>query len=259
MSADSIYEIYDTVNNLLQSLDIDSKEIMLNVLKDMGYGVADAAFTTVVPQYKIVNFIDQILEIAWPITDAVYNLDQGKMEIHVAKHGLQNFVVNNSVTVTQKNSFNENTILDAYIVTESDEFERLSDLVATEISNFTIFDITLRENGEAVQPSEEIEVRIPIPEGADALKCVVYRVENNGTMTILPSTIDNDYLVFKTTHLSYYAIGEALDKDASDTYNTIDNDNSGINTGAVILVVIVVAVGIFGLAMWFMRRRNSKK
>ena len=87
-STDSISDIYETVYNLFQSLDIDAEGIMLNVLKGMGYSVADTAFTTAVPLYKIVNFVDQILETAWPLLEYQYNLDRGKMEIHIDKHGL---------------------------------------------------------------------------------------------------------------------------------------------------------------------------
>ncbi len=87
-STDSISDIYETVYNLFQSLDIDAESIMLNMLKGMGYSIADTAFTTAVPLYKIVNFVDQILETAWPLVEYQYNLDRGKMEIHVDKHGL---------------------------------------------------------------------------------------------------------------------------------------------------------------------------
>lgn len=87
-STDSISDIYETVYNLFQSLNIDAEDIMLNVLKGMGYSIADTAFTTAVPLYKIVNLADQILETAWPLVEYQYNLDSGKMEIHVDKHGL---------------------------------------------------------------------------------------------------------------------------------------------------------------------------
>lgn len=87
LSADSISNIYETMYNLFQNLDIDAENIILNVLKEMGYSVADELFTTLVPHYKIVNFIDQILEIAWPLTDFSFNCDRGKIEIHVIQHG----------------------------------------------------------------------------------------------------------------------------------------------------------------------------
>ena len=100
-SADSISDIYDTMYNLFQNLDIDAENIILNVLKGMGYSVADTLFTTAVPLYKIINFVDQILETAWPLTDYQFNCNRGKMEIHVNKHGIQNFVANSSVMTAE--------------------------------------------------------------------------------------------------------------------------------------------------------------
>ena len=88
-SIDSVSDIYETVNNLLQSLDIDVETIMLNVLKGMGYSVADGLFTTAVPFYKIAILVDQILEIVWPLADYSFNLDRGKMEIFIFGHDLE--------------------------------------------------------------------------------------------------------------------------------------------------------------------------
>lgn len=207
-SADSISDIYETMYNLFENLDIDAESMMLNVLKGMGYSVADTAFTTAVPLYKIVNLVDQILESAWPLVDYQFNLDRGKMEIHVSKHGLQNFIVNSAVTVRQENTFNENTLLDAYIVTAENEIESISSLATWNVNRYNMYNITLRENGKEIQPIEELSVTLPIPTDVDENKCVVYRVEPNGTRTLLKSTTDDGYVTFKTSHLSYYIVGE---------------------------------------------------
>ena len=231
-SADSLSDIYETVSNMLQSMDVNAEDIMLNVLKGMGYSVADASFTTAVPAYKIVNFADQILETAWPLIDYQFNIGRGKMEIHVAKHGLQNYVSNNAVTIIKRSNFSNNTVLDAYVVAETDELGKLKHFITEEITNYEIYDIILRENGREVQPDEEIEVRLPVPVGADGKKCVIYRIEENGEKTLLPSSYKDGYITFRTPHLSYYLIGEAT--------------NSSTPSGIIIISILIVGVLIIG-------------
>lgn len=207
-STDSISDIYNTVYNLFHSLDIDADSIMLNVLKGMGYGVADAAFTTFVPAYKIVNFVDLILETAWPLVDHQFNLDRGKLEIHVSKHGMHNYIVNSSITITQKGNFSANTVLDTYEVVEANELSILSDAIPTRMTNYTVYNITLRKDGIEVQPDGDIEVQLPAPDGTGTKKCVVYRIEENGRSTLLDSSCNGDYVTFTTSHLSYYIVGQ---------------------------------------------------
>ncbi len=252
-STESISDIYETVYNLFQSLDIDTKSIMLEVLKGMGYSVADAAFTTAVPLYKLVNFADQILESAWPLVDYQFNLDRGKMEIHVSKHGLQNFVANSSVTVTQQSNFNDHTVLDAYEVVEIDELSRLSDSIPAEMTNYAVYNITLREDGVEVQPNGEIEVRLPVPYGADGEKCVVYRIEENGERTLLQSCFEDDYVTFTTTHLSYYVIGQT-----SESAPPVSTDDMKQNHWRAIGVGALVLGSIIFVTMLAKRKKVSK-
>uniref|UniRef100_UPI004055CB59 hypothetical protein n=1 Tax=Agathobacter sp. TaxID=2021311 RepID=UPI004055CB59 len=240
-SADSISDIYDTMYNLFQNLDIDAENIILNVLKGMGYSVADALFTTAVPLYKITNFVDQILETAWPLTDYQFNCNRGKVEIHVNKHGIQNFVANSSVMVTQQSNFSDNTVLDAYVVINADELEMLSDSITEEISNYTIYNITLREDGIEIQPNEEIEVQLPIPNDAKSGKYVVYRIEEDGEKTLLESSNDEGYITFKTSHLSYYIVGVSASSVATDSF--IQN-NIGIIVVAILVIGCTILIGI---------------
>lgn len=243
VSAESISDIYESISKLFQNLDINVEDIMLNVLTGMGYDVADTAFTTVVPQYKIVNLVDQILETAWPLTDYQFNIDRGKMEIHTMKHGMQNFVANNSITVTQQGDFNSDIVLDAYTVEKNEELEKLPDSINEKVSNCNIYNITLREKGVEIQPDGEIEVKIPVPDGVDGEKCSVYRIEKNDELTKLDSTLDNGYLIFKTSHLSYYVIGQ--------------DDSKFISNGIWIILGAIGILGVISMTFIFLKRKKQ--
>ena len=72
-----------------------------------------------------------------------------------------------------------------------------------------IYDITLTVDGEAVQPNGIVTVIIPLPDGYDPNCSFVYHVDTEtGMVEKMPATYENGYLVFETTHFSYYAVVE---------------------------------------------------
>ena len=83
-------------------------------------------------------------------------------------------------------------------------------LVATPVEpteeNTVVFDITLKQNGEAVQPNAPIMVTIPMPEGIDPALCKVYRIEEDGSKTNMNATVTEDFIYFTTDHFSLYVI-----------------------------------------------------
>ncbi len=72
-----------------------------------------------------------------------------------------------------------------------------------------IYDITMTVDSEAVQPNGTVTVRIPLPEGYDPTRSFVYHIDTEtGKVEKMPATYENGYLVFETTHFSYYAVVE---------------------------------------------------
>ncbi len=68
-----------------------------------------------------------------------------------------------------------------------------------------LFDITLVEDGDAVQPDGTATVKIP----CDDENARVYRVEEDGTLTDMKAQFVDGNLVFVTEHFSLYAVTEA--------------------------------------------------
>lgn len=204
-TSEAASKAYEIIFNVFEEIGKDYKSILTNVLTGMGYGALDAIVTTLVPSWQIVTAVDDVTAIGWTIMSySSFEYGSGKIKIYVMGHGLDNALVENGVKVTQKGDFSSSTVLDAYVVEDSDEIQRLPESFMGE----TVYNITLRENGNEIQPDGEIEVRIPVPNGKDGTKCIVYRLEEDGTKTEMSSYLDEGYLVFVTTHLSYYAIVE---------------------------------------------------
>lgn len=215
VNSESVEKIYQAVWNMFENLGLNADEMLKDVLSGLGYSVADTVVIAAVPAYTFVDLVNKIVAVAWLFVDYDSNLDRGKMEIHCVEHASNNQLVNSSVVVIQQNEFSKDTILDAYVVTDAEELGTIPDSVTSNIENYSVYNITLRESGAEVQPGEEIEIRVPIPENVNPDKCVIYRLEDNGTLTLLPSTTENGYIVFTTTHLSYYIVGESTDETTS--------------------------------------------
>lgn len=68
-----------------------------------------------------------------------------------------------------------------------------------------LYDITLVEDGDAVQPDGTVTVKIP----CDDENAKVYRAEEDGTFTDMEAEFVDGYMVFTTEHFSLYVIAKA--------------------------------------------------
>lgn len=249
VNGESVEKIYQAVWNMFENLGLNADEMLKDVLAGLGYSVADTVVIAEVPAYSFVDLVNKIVAVAWLFVDYDSNLDRGKMEIYCVEHASNNQLVNSSVVVIQQSEFSKDTILDAYVVTDAEELRALPDSFISDIENYSVYNITLRESGAEVQPGEEIEIHVPIPENVNPDRCVIYRLEDDGTLTLLPSITENGYVVFTTTHLSYYIVGESTDDTTSPTNET-----------PTFIWIVVGAVGItLGLAVLALLLKRKKK
>ncbi len=108
------------------------------------------------------------------------------------------------------------------IVVNSDEYDGEVDIIVEEsfdgaafnlvntqtgAAQSFIYDIRMTVDGEEVQPSGKLTVRIPLPANYDPARSFVYHVDTaTGKVEKMPARYENGYLVFETTHFSYYAV-----------------------------------------------------
>ena len=83
----------------------------------------------------------------------------------------------------------------------------------TEATRSMIYDIKITVDGEEVQPNGKVRVRMPLPEGYDESRTFVYHVDTStgiveGMKAAVETINGKKYLVFETTHFSYYAVVE---------------------------------------------------
>ncbi len=83
----------------------------------------------------------------------------------------------------------------------------------TDATQSFIYDIKMTVNGYETQPQGAVTVRIPLPEGYDANRSFIYHVNTEtGKVEKMNASVETingkKYLVFETTHFSYYAVVE---------------------------------------------------
>ena len=97
------------------------------------------------------------------------------------------------------------------------------------VSGLTVYDLKLlNQNGQPISFTGKVTVRIPIPFGMSGNLHVYWYNDADGTVTDMNAKQENGYLVFETTHFSYYAIAE-LKAQSAESERTTDNPNDPNN------------------------------
>jgi LPXTG-motif cell wall-anchored protein len=91
---------------------------------------------------------------------------------------------------------------------------------------FKLYEIHFEDaNGSEVQPNGTVTVSYPIPEGYDAENVALYRINEDGSKTLIKGTVDGNYYTVITKSFSTFALVEK-DSTITDDQN-IQNVNNG--------------------------------
>lgn len=101
-----------------------------------------------------------------------------------------------------------NTVLDTKEIQEENALNEIKENLKEISDKFIAYDITLKNNNVAIQPSGKVTISIPIPENFDKTKIVVFRIENDGTKIKYDSKIEGNFAIIETDHFSTYVLAE---------------------------------------------------
>jgi hypothetical protein len=120
----------------------------------------------------------------------------------------------------------------------------------------TIYDLKLLDQAgnQIVNFSGAITVKIPIPDGVSGNLHVFWYNPEAGTMTDMNAKPDGDWLVFETTHFSYYAIVQMTGPASSETVSNPDAGGNAILFIALLLLGLLLILGVVAV----IRMRNKR-
>lgn len=93
-------------------------------------------------------------------------------------------------------------------ITSGDAYAKAQAALADITGKFKLFDITLSSGGSEVQPNGTMTLRFPIPDGSDRNNVALYRINNDGTVTLIKGNVSGNEYVADISHLSLYALAE---------------------------------------------------
>lgn len=157
----------------------------------------------------------------------------------------------------------EGTTAKVEIVSDPAKLSEISAKLKEQSTKFVIYDITLWNNGEIVQPKEgsTVSVHFPIPNGYDKECLAVFGVD--GDLEIFNLSIDGNEVVFETSHFSKYAIveknAETIPVNKPNTGEGEALKNPGVPTGdSTNLASYMALIAISALTIYAGYRKYSK-
>lgn len=141
----------------------------------------------------------------------------------------------------------EGTIVIANQVTDGEQFDTVKEILKDTVEQFSVFNISLENNHQKIQPNGKVSVSIPVPTGYDEKELVIYHISDDGTKTEISSKVDGNYIVFETDHFSTYVVAEKAVSTLSDS--TEDSNN----LWWLWLIIGIVVIAGAGTAVWYFK------
>lgn len=96
------------------------------------------------------------------------------------------------------------------------------------VSKMMVYNVELLNNNQKVQPNGNVSLKIPVPNDYRTDKMIVYRMEDDKSLTRLPFKVENGNLVITTNHFSNYALVEVNYEGNLETIDCPENEEKTV-------------------------------
>lgn len=144
-------------------------------------------------------------------------------------------------------------------ITSGADYDRAASILSDVGKKFRLFEIHFELNGAEIQPNGIVTVYYPIPEGYDADKVVLYRINEDGTKTLVKGTVENGFYKVMTKSFSTYALVEqgSTITDAENSANVgSDIPQTGDSTNVLPFALLALASGGMIGVLFISRKRK---
>ena len=175
-------------------------------------------------------------------------------------------------------------------VSAGTEYTKAANALVDVGSSFELYEVHFEKDGQEVEPDGSVVVKYLIPAGMNADNVVLYRINDDGSKTLIKGSVENGYYVVTTKGFSYYALVEKASTDngnknnnsgnagttdngsaaggnsntAGGSANTADNSNSGVKTAdssamGMWAAAFFASLSAAGLAIFKRKKRPEEK
>ena len=152
-------------------------------------------------------------------------------------------------------------------ITSGEDFELAETALNGVMENWKLYKIVALVDGVETDPEGAVTLRIP----CDNANAVLYRINADGTKTLLKGSMEDGYYVFSTTKLGLFALGNEVAEGTAQQNANADNGEAafaeggasegapsgGNNTLLWIILGVVVVAAAAGLTVYFVRRKRK--
>ena len=144
-------------------------------------------------------------------------------------------------------------------ITSGADYDKAASVLSDVGKKFRLFEIHFELDGAEVQPNGIVTVYYPIPEGYDADKVVLYRINEDGTKTLIKGTVENGFYKVMTKSFNTYALVEqgSTITDAENSANVgSDIPQTGDSANALPFALLAMASGGMIGVLFVSRKRK---
>lgn len=185
--------------------------------------------------------------------EKTFKSETGEDMRQIATDVNDNIMIIGSATVIPAGSkFSSNEVTDENVLKQVSEviYKQVQNISSYKVYEFNIKDSS---NTEIHELNGYINVVIPLPEGlqADNLKSIiVYRLNEDGTLTECDTTIENGKIIFSTNHFSTYIIAE------KNSEMTLSPKTGEYNLYYIACMVGIMAIGV--LLVFALKKKEAR-
>ena len=156
-----------------------------------------------------------------------------------------------------KGVFEEGVQLVVDAITSGADYEAAASALSDVGKKFKLYEIHFEDaDGNEVQPNGTVTVSYPIPKGFDEDKLVLYRINEDGTKTLVKGTVDSGLYKVISRSFSTYALVES-GSTITDAENTADIPQTGDDSNVAVFALLALAAAGMMAAALIIRKRTS--
>ena len=220
----------------LKKTDIDLIKIIKDTLNlEFGISIVESVVWNILPTGAVVQYLYAFNDAGNSIlqaNDFAKSVNAPQIVLY-PPFGDNEAYTSNGVIVNPEKELSPEYVLHSYVVARNSSIAIELDKIFQETSdNYKLYNVTLYKDGVESQPNGKIKVMIPIPKGYNRNSIEIFWYQENGILTSMNATVEGDYAVFYTDHLSYYIIAE-VQRHSHSYDNVIRTEVSCVNNGSI--------------------------